>query len=129
MRWRKGKCHDATLAHEQIVIKQLLRWSAVEELIPVNPFAALKVEKPKQEPRGGPSLPQMERILGLLKGQLRDIVATLFFTGMRPGDLARLLLDDVDLTGNWLHVVSRLGAETKTRQSRKVPIHGRLRPL
>jgi integrase len=35
----------------------------------------------------------------------------------------------LDLQGNWLHIRSREGAETKTRLSRKVPLHHRLRSL
>jgi integrase len=57
------------------------------------------------------------------------MAAVLAFTGMRSGELRRLAPADLDLGGNWVHVRSRQGAETKTRLSRKVPIHARLRPL
>jgi integrase len=43
--------------------------------------------------------------------------------------LQRLRIDDIDLKGNWIHIVSREGAETKTGYSRRVPIHARLRPF
>lgn len=49
------------------------------------------------------------------------------FTGMRSGELQRLKPEDVDLKGGWNKIISRDGAETKTRFSRKVPIHARLR--
>jgi integrase len=44
--------------------------------------------------------------------------------GLRPGELVRLLIEDVDLAGGWLHVRSRpeLGAPTKTRRERTVPL-------
>jgi integrase len=44
--------------------------------------------------------------------------------GLRPGELVRLLIEDVDLDGNWLHVRSRpeLGAHTKTRRERTIPL-------
>jgi integrase len=44
--------------------------------------------------------------------------------GLRPGELVRLLIEDVDFSGGWLHVRSRpeLGAHTKTRRERAVPI-------
>jgi integrase len=48
---------------------------------------------------------------------------------MRVGELRKLRREDVDLIRNWIHVVSRKGEETKTRTSRKVPIHVRLRPV
>jgi excisionase family DNA binding protein len=83
----------------------------------------------RQGRRGGPSLAEVDRILAALEEPDRTPVAVLAFTGMRSGELQRLKPDDVDLAGNFLHVVSRAGAETKTRQSREVPIHARLRPL
>jgi integrase len=50
-------------------------------------------------------------------------LATLSFTGIRIGELKRLRKEDVDLVGGWICVESRKGAETKTRESRKIPIH------
>ena len=46
---------------------------------------------------------------------------------MRAGELQRLRPEDVDMVGGWIHIRSRPGAETKIRESRKVPIHPRLR--
>ena len=53
----------------------------------------------------------------------------LALTGMRSGELQRLRCEDVDLKAGWINIVSRDGAETKTRHSRKVPIHTRLNAL
>lgn len=50
-------------------------------------------------------------------------------TGMRSSELRHLRVEDVDLDDNWLHIVSRDETPTKTRQSRKVPIHAVLKPL
>lgn len=60
-----------------------------------------------------------------LLGQL----AVLAFTGMRAGEFQRLRPEDIDLAGEWVHIRSRPGAETKTRESRKVPVHPRLRAV
>jgi integrase len=59
---------------------------------------------------------------------LLQIGAVIAFTGMRPGELQRLRVEDVDLENNWIYIVSRPGAETKTGHSRKVPIHANLKP-
>jgi hypothetical protein len=45
------------------------------------------------------------------------------------GELQSLKPEDIDLQGNWIHVRSQPGAETKTSEFRKVPIHSRLRAL
>ena len=44
--------------------------------------------------------------------------------GLRPGELVRLLIEDVDLATGWLLVRSRpdLGAHTKTRRERAIPL-------
>jgi len=57
------------------------------------------------------------------------MLAVLAFTGMRSGELQHLRKEDVDLAGDWIHIVNRPGAETKTRCSRKVPIHPRLHQI
>jgi integrase len=49
---------------------------------------------------------------------------TLAKTGMRPGELVHLLIDDVDLKEGWLHVrgKSELGWTTKTNRDRRLPL-------
>jgi integrase len=74
-------------------------------------------------------LEQIDRILQAARKPRQVQFAALAFTGMRSGELQRLKPQDVDLTGGWIHIVSREGAETKTGHSRKVPIHARLRSL
>jgi integrase len=126
---RKPNHHPKTMYTEGVVVKQFCKWARSRKLLAENPVADFKLAKPPLEPREGPSLAQVERVLGALPGPERTPVAVLAFTGMRAGELQRLKPEDLDLVGNWLHVRSRPGAETKTRLSRKVPIHPRLRPL
>nr|WP_303652780.1 tyrosine-type recombinase/integrase [Paludisphaera mucosa] len=49
---------------------------------------------------------------------------TLAKTGMRPGELAHLLVEDVDLDAGWLHVRNRpaLGWRIKTGKDRSLPL-------
>ena len=72
---------------------------------------------------------QINEILQKSTVQRRAQFAVLAFTGMRSGEVQRLKPEDLDLDGNWIHIVSRDGGETKTGHSRKVPIHTRLRPF
>jgi integrase len=114
---------------EGVVIKQFMKWARSRKLVAENPVAEFKLVKPALEPKEGPGLEQVERILAALREPHRTPIAVLAFTGMRAGELQRLRAEDVDLAGNWVHVRSRAGLETKTRLSRKVPIPARLRPL
>lgn len=45
-------------------------------------------------------------------------------TGLRPGELAHLLVEDVDLNAGWLRVTNKpeLGWRVKTRRDRQVPL-------
>jgi integrase len=127
-RKRAGR-HVKTMYTEGVIVKQMFRWTKTRRLILENPLADIKLNKPRLEPRGGPAFADVDRILAALSEPDRAMVAVLAFTGMRSGELQRLNPDDVDLKGNWIHIVSRVGAETKTRRSRKLPIHPRLRLL
>jgi integrase len=126
---RKVGRKPKTLYCEGVVVKQFLKWCVSRRLLAENPLSDFKLVKPPLEPREAPNLEQVDRILTSLSEPQRTMVALLAFTGMRSGELQRLKPEDIDLVGNWVHVRSRVGLETKTRQSRKVPIHSRLLPL
>jgi integrase len=121
--------HRKTMYVEGVVLKQWAKWCKSRRLVAENPLAEVKLVKPIPAPRGGPSLEQVNLVLGAAAEPLRSQLAVLAFTGARSGELQRLRPEDIDLAGGWVHIVSRAGAETKTRMSRKVPIHSRLRAV
>lgn len=124
----KEEGHAArTMWHESIVVKQWFKWCHRRRLVADNPIVDYKLTKPVLEPREGPSLEQLNALLGAARGVRKIQYAMLAFTGMRSGELQRLKMEDVDLKQGWIKIVSRDGAETKTRRSRNVPIHARLR--
>jgi len=124
---RKEGRNQGTLHNEGVIIKQLFKWSKSRDLIAENRVADYPLEKPPREPKEGPSINEVNLILGALEGSDKDAIAVLAITGMRRGELRRLQPIDIDLKGNWVHIRSREGLETKNRYSRKVPIHDRLR--
>jgi integrase len=126
---KKEGLHAKTMYTEGTIIKQLFKWARSRKKITENPIAEYGLDKPQLPPRGGPDLEQVNRILAALKEPKLTQIALLAFTGMRAGELQRLKPEDVDLKGNWIAIESRPGLETKTRLSRRIPIHARLRPL
>lgn len=126
---RKAIRHRKTVYSESVIVKQLLKWAKSRKLIAENPLADIRLDKPPLEPKLGPSLDQVNAILRAADEPLKSLLAVLSFTGMRAGELQRLRQQDVDLENGWVHIVSRRGGETKTRKSRKVPIHPRLRAV
>jgi integrase len=122
--------HSAKSMHnEGVMLKSFFRYCRQRRLIAESPMAEMVFKKPISAPRGGPGLGQIETILAAVGEPRYTQLALLAFSGLRSGELQRLQQLDVDLIGNWIQVVSRVGAETKTGRSRKVPIHPRLRPL
>jgi integrase len=119
--------HRKTLYTEGVIIKQWTKWCKSRRLVADNPLAEVKLVKPILEPKGGPMLDQVDIILASASEPLRSQLAVLAMTGMRSGELQRLRPEDTDLDRGWIHIVSRPGGETKSRTSRKVPIHARLR--
>ncbi|MDB5306932.1 MAG: integrase family protein, partial [Gemmataceae bacterium] len=126
---RKEIRHQKTIYCEGVIIKQLFKWARSRKLIADNPLADIQLNKPPLEPKDGPSLAQVNAILAAADDPLLSQLPVLAFTGMRAGEIQRLRPEDVDLSAGWIHIRSRPGAQTKTRESRKVPIHPRLRAV
>ncbi|HCS50866.1 site-specific integrase [Rubinisphaera sp.] len=125
----RAKTHAATTVyHESMVIKQFLNWCVSRHLLKVSPLQGIKIPSVKSSCRRlVPTLEQVYQILEALPASQKIMLVILAFTGIRSGELKRLRKDDVDLKNNWIHIISREGAETKTRESRKIPIHPVLR--
>ena len=120
---------ESTVSHESTVVKQFLKWCRQRKMLAHDPLIDCRVKKPKRHPKGGPCLEQVNSILSTVAEPRHTQFALLAFTGTRVSELQHLQRIDVDLEANWVHIVSRPGAETKTRESWKVPIHQRLRKL
>ncbi len=95
-----------------------------------NPFSALELSRMPIEHRREIVLPTGEQAAHLLSTADEwafAILVTLALTGLRPGELVHLLVEDFDPVERLLHVRSRpaLGWQVKTRQDRFVPL---LRP-
>ena len=108
--------------------RSLFNYAAKQRHLPpyaVNPFAELGIEKMQIEdakPTG--ILTQAEEAAFLAASDLWQfrVFFTLAFTGMRPGELCHLLVEDVDPDKKLLYIRNRpgLGWKTKTRNERRV---------
>lgn len=76
-----------------------------------------------------PSVDDLRQILNKSNGLDRLMISVLAMTGIRGGDLMYLQTKDIDLSGNWIHVIPRDGERKKSRLSRKIPIHPILREI
>jgi integrase len=127
--FRKPTLSARSMSNEGGALKRLLAWCLKRGLVRQNPLADEKYKRPQAKSRGGPTLEQINTILKAATPARRAIIAVGAFAGVRIGEIARLRVEDVDLEGNWLHIVSRPSFETKSGQSWKVPLHSRLRSI
>lgn len=126
---RRRERHPKTVTYDGVVVKQLFKWVNIRKLIHENPLADVRLNKPPMVPKEAPGLKEVDALIAAADPTPRAWIVVLAFTGMRVGEMQRLRPEDFDLAGGWVHIRSRPGAETKTRQSRKVPIHLRLRSV
>ena len=123
---RRPLLSDKSMYHEASLLKRWLTWCRKRKLVAANPLAEETYSRPPGEPSAGPTLDEINRILEAAHPVRYPVLATLAFTGMRVGECRNLRPEDVDLEAGWIRIVSREGAETKTRKGRDVPIHPRL---
>ena len=126
---RQAELSPKSMHNEGQLLKQFFGWCEERALIGSNPLSKRKFRPPKCAAKVSPSVQQINRILKAVSETKYPVLATLAFTGARSGEIASLRVEDVDLKGNWLRFESRDGYETKTGDSRKIPIHSRLRPV
>ena len=96
-----------TCSFECTLIKQMLKWCVSRELIDRSPLPNYKIEKPAREPKPSPAFEELQRILRASTSGRRVLLQILAFTGVRSGEMQRLLKEDVDLESGWIHVRSR----------------------
>lgn len=130
-RAHRAKDHDpATVYHESVVIKQLLKWAKKRDLILSNPIADYELDKPRPKEKKAPSLEQVNRILQQCTPRRRAEIGMLAFSGMRSGEAQGLKRASVNLKDGWLDIVDQVDGPTKTASSvRSVPIPPRLLKL
>lgn len=93
----------ATIGTRWIALRSLYRWCAEEDELDESPLARVKVAKPDPPPVRVLSADDYQQLLKACAGRdfidRRDaaIIATLYATGLRIGELCALRLDDVDL--------------------------------
>ena len=116
--------HDpATVFHETVVIRQLFRWAKKRGKIASNPLAEYESHKPPRKHKPVLVLEQVHAILRKCSTTRAAQIATLAMTGMRSGELQGLRRANVDLTGGWITIADQVTGPTKTKRTRKVPIH------
>lgn len=119
------------------VCRSMYGFACTQQHLPpyaANPFADLAIDRMRLTDRK-PVFVFTQRVATefLVKADDWDfaIHTTLALTGMRPGELGHLLVEELDLDGGWILISNKpdLGWQVKTRNERKIPIIAELRDL
>ena len=92
-----------------------------------NPFTAFGIDRlPIEDAQPFVSLDDAHEraLLEACDERQFPIFLTLMLTGLRPGELTHLLIEDLDFEGGWLHIRNKpdLGWRIKTRNERRIPM-------
>ena len=120
----------ATMSFEGNFLKQFFEWARQRGLVKANPLEGQTFAKHKRVGRKLiPSRDEVRQVLDACRTDRRLHLGFLAMTGLRSGEMQHLRPQDVDLDGGWIYVTSREDWQTKTHESRKVPVHRELRRL
>ena len=128
---RKRKLLDGGIKYILETCCSLFNYAARHRHLPPyadNPFRTIEVSRiPVEDARPVIALSQQQQVelLEACDDWQFPVFLTLLFTGMRPGELAHLLLpDDLDLETGWLRIRNKpsLGWQIKTRNERDIPL-------
>jgi integrase len=123
-----------TMANKCVILLQMYKWARDTRRLrpdaehPCDPAVRIRLHDLEESPGKEYTDDELGRIgVELLRRPQRDrvFVLLLAFTGMRPGELLGLRLEQIDLTMRLIHLGRkkvRDAKQTKTKRSRVVPI-------
>lgn len=110
---RAGKLSDRTLHCYVRAIRAFFNWLVTEEYLSKNPMKLLKPPKLEQRYKAVLSVSEIERLLSLLNqrtflgARMYAIIALLYDSGLRAGELSALNLTDVHWSDYHLRVMGK----------------------
>ena len=115
-------------------VNHWLDWCVYEGELPANPFTSVRFEaKVRHHPYAVPSDKEVKKLLGLNDPEIGKVLLICLLSGMRSGEAAGLLREDIVAKGNlgkFFHVRPNQLRLLKTDSAeRMVPVHTLLDPV
>lgn len=135
--YHRKKVSKSSLEAMHTVISGVFNYAMDDELIKHSPSVGVmkRLDIPKDNPEINPfGQEQFEEFLKKVKQDYHDIYLTLYYTGMRVGELLALQWSDVDLTGKKIKINKSaknqvIRNHTKTYMTREIDIADTLHTL
>lgn len=124
---KKTKRHlkPATVNRELATLRQLFNYNMHNDVVTANPVRKVKFLEEHNLQNRVLSFEEQEKYLAECSQPLRDVAALMLETGMRPEELYRLRIDNVNLGAGWL-----FNPHGKTKAAkRKVPLTSAARAI
>jgi len=123
----RRKLRDKGIKYILETCRSMYRFGQRHDLVSTNPFSDFKVGKLRVRDAKPIFVFTAEQELALLRAAdfwTFTLHVTLARTGIRPGELAHTLIEDVDWDGGWLHIRPKpeLGWSIKAGRERRVPL-------
>lgn len=111
------------------VLKSMFNKAIEWNYMRVNPFLKVKLPKKQEKPPAFITAEELNKITVKLDREfIRDIVEVSFYTGMRLGEATFLKWKNISLGSNTI-IIGDDSFNTKTRKSRSIPIHPRVKEI
>lgn len=117
---------DTTINRDLECLRHILFWAVDEGLLPVNPFARLRLVPERRKPRAILTVAEEALLLNASAFHLRWLIITGLDTGMRRGELLHQRWEHIDFARNLLFV-SR--SKTAAGEGREIPLTARVHSL
>lgn len=121
-RWTARRVYIALAS----MFQKAVQWGYIES----NPFRGIKRPTPPERRPLHFSKEELNALLASLRDpQLKILVQTGVFTGMRLGELLSLMWEDVSFEKVEIHVRNKNGFVTKSKKERTLPMHPTLKKI
>lgn len=114
---------ETTVNRDIEALRHLLYWAVDEGLLPANPLARLKLEKPRRKKRPVMSVADELKVIKASAPHLQKIIICALDSGMRRGEILCQKWEDIDF---YRRVISVTHSKTAGGEHREIPLTDRL---
>lgn len=120
----RANCNSAGTVNRDLTLLSAIFRSAVQlGFVADNPVRKVKRLHEVSTEAKPFTLEDAKSLIDSAETPLKELIVTMLLTGMRPGEALHLRWIDCDFEKKFLQIASRKDFQTKTRRSRRIPMH------